>query len=424
MRSTVGNVSVTTASVSVVAHARGAGAKAFVRRGRVKRGFADPAGMRVTDVEAVPLRRDLDERIAIAQKWISSREYCLVRVETDEGVTGWGECWGPIAGNRETVEEYVAPWLEGREVAHLERVHDDLVFELTGSYHSYTPASVVSGVDIALHDALGKARGVPASALLGGRRRDSVRAYATGHFWTETDDFETLRDRVVAEAEAHVDAGFDALKNKIGFGRHPDFPWGWREDVSLVRAIREAVGDDVRLMTDANHAYDLATAGRVGRALADLDVYWFEEPVRPHAIAGYEHLHATLDVPLAAGECWAFEHEFARALDAPAVGVTQPDVTSAGGLTSTRRVATLSDTHNVQCVPHVFGSAVALAASLQALATVPGRPMLEFDRTPNPIREGLAVDPVTNEGNTVAIPDAPGIGVEVDPDVLESFRVD
>jgi D-galactarolactone cycloisomerase len=380
--------------------------------------------MRVTDVEAIPLGRELDEPIAIAQKWITSREYCLVRVETDEGVVGWGECWGPVAGNREIVEEYVAPWLEGKDVRNVEQIHDDLVFKLTGSYHSYTPASVVGGVDIALYDALGKSRGVPASELLGGRRRDSVRAYATGHFWTETDDFETLKERIVAEATGHVEAGFDALKNKIGFGRHPDFPWGWREDVELVRAIREAVGDDVRLMTDANHAYDLATASRVGQRLADLDVYWLEEPVRPHAKGNYEQLNAELEVPLAGGECWAFVDEFSRVLDVDGVGVTQPDVTSAGGLTSTRRVATLSDSHNVQCIPHVFGSAIAIGASLQVLATIAGEPMLEFDRTPNPIREDLTVDPITNEGNAVSIPDAPGIGVEIDPDVLESFRLD
>ena len=380
--------------------------------------------MLIESIEAIPLRRELDERIAIAQKWISSRQYCLIKVETEEGITGWGECWGPVAGNREIIDEYVTPWIEGKDVRNIEQIHDDLVFKLTGSYHSYTPASVVSGVDIALWDAYGKSLGVPVSELLGGRRRDRVRAYATGHFWTEADDFETLKNRIVDEARGHVDAGFDALKNKIGFQRHPDFPWGWKEDIELVRAIREAVGEDIRLMTDANHAYDFATARRVGEKLDDLGVYWFEEPVRPHAIDNYESLNSELDVPLAGGECWAFEHEFARVLDAKAVGITQPDVTSAGGLTSTRRVATLSDAHNVQCVPHVFGSAIALGASLQVLATVPGEPMLEFDRTPNPIREDLAVDPITNDGNSVPIPDAPGIGVEIDPDVLDSFRMD
>lgn len=99
-------------------------------------------------------------------------------------------------------------------------------------------------------------------------------------------------------------------------------------------------------------------------------------------------------------------------------------MTSAGGLTTTRRVATLAESHDVQCLPHVFGSAIALAASLQLLAAIPGDPMLEFDRTPNPIREDLAVDPITNDGNTVPIPDGPGLGIEIDEDVLAAFRSD
>lgn len=380
--------------------------------------------MEIVAVDAVPLRRELDGRFANAQKWIGTREYCLVRVETDTGVVGWGECWGPIAGNRELLTKYVAPWLEGRDPRNVKQIHDDLHFRLTSSFHSYAPASVISGVDIALWDAYGKALDTPVSRLLGGARRDTVRAYATGHFWTETDDFEDLKKAVVSEATDHVAAGFDALKNKIGLHRHPDFPWGWREDVELVRAIRAAVGDNVRLATDANHAYDVATAERVGRQLDELDVYFFEEPVVPRAIDDYTTLNRQLATPLAGGECWAFEHEFARVLDADGVGFIQPDVTSAGGLTSTRRVIEMAGSNNVQCMPHVFGSAVALAASLQAIATIPGKPMLEFDRTPNPIRDELAVNPVENDGSTVSIPDRPGIGVEIDTDVLDSFRLD
>ena len=351
--------------------------------------------------------------------------WCFVKLETSDGLVGWGE---PIVEGRSktvraAVEELLDGYLLGEDPGRIEH-HWQRMYR--GGFYRGGPilTSAIAGIDQALWDLKGKRLGVSVARLLGGQDRSAVRAYATGHFWPDVDSFEGIRESVVAEAAGHVDAGFDALKNKIGFGRHPDFPWGWREDVELVRAIREAVGDDVRLMTDANHAYDLATASRVGQKLADLDVYWLEEPVRPHAKENYAHLNETLDVPLAGGECWAFEHEFSRVLDLDGVGVTQPDVTSAGGLTSTRRVATLSDSHNVQCVPHVFGSAVALAASLQVLATIGGDPMLEFDRTPNPIREDLAVDPITNEGNSVSIPDAPGIGVEIDPDVLASFRTD
>ena len=378
--------------------------------------------MQVDSVEAVPLKRELDDRFANAQKWISSREYCLIKITASDGTVGWGECWGPIAGNRELVDDVVGPWLEGKDPRNVESIHDELKYILTTKFHSFCPASVVSGVDIALWDLFGKAVDEPVSRLIGGQTRTQVRAYATGHFWPPVDRFEDLRDAVVEEARDHVDAGFDALKNKIGLRRN--LGWGIERDVELVRAIRDAVGDDVRLMTDANHAYTAAEARTVAQDLASLDVYYFEEPISPEQIMQYADLNAKVDVSLAAGECWAFAHEFDRVLDANAVDFIQPDVTSAGGITSTRRVITMAEARNVQPLPHVFGSAVALAASLQVLATIRDEPMLEFDRTPNPIRESLAKDPITNEGNTVLIPDKPGLGIEIDADVLAEFSAE
>ena len=378
--------------------------------------------MEIERVDAIPVRRALDERFANAQKWIDSREYCLVRVEASDGTVGWGECWGPVAGNRELVDEWVAPWLRGRDPRETERIHDDLVFRLRSAFHSFVPASVVSGVDVALWDLRGKAAGEPVGRLLGGQRRDSVRAYATGHFFTDCEEFSTLRERVVEEARGHVDAGFDALKNKIGLARH--FPWGREEDVELVRAIREAVGDDVRLMSDANHAYDAADARWVADRLGELDVYFFEEPLPPEQFDAYGRVNAAVDVPLAAGESWAFAEEFDRAADAGAVDIVQPDVTSAGGLTAARRVADAASARGLRCLPHVFGTPVALAASLHLLSTLPGDPMLEFDRTPNDIRRRLVRDPIENDGNSVPVPEGPGLGIEVDPDAVEEFRVE
>ena len=377
--------------------------------------------MEIETIEAVPLRRELDGTFANAQKWIDSRKYCLVRIETVDGTVGWGECWGPVAGNRELIEEYVAPWLTGQRVDDVERIHDELVFKLRSSYHSFVPVSVVSGIDIALWDAYGKSVDRSVSRLLGGRYREEVRAYATGHFFRDVEEFETLQSIIADEARGHVDAGFTALKQKIGLSGH--FPWGPEEDIELVRTVREAVGDEIDLMVDANHAYDIATAKRVACGIEDLDVRFFEEPVRPE-IAYYSRLKEDVTVPIAGGESWAFQHEFNRVLSENAADYVQPDVISAGGITSTERVATLADSENVQCLPHVFGSAIALAASLQVIATIPGEPMLEFDRTPNPIREDLAADPITNDGDVVRIRDRPGLGIEIDEAVLESFRAD
>ncbi len=378
--------------------------------------------MDIRHVDAVPLRRELNDRFANAQKWIDSREYCLVRIETADGTVGWGECWGPIAGTRELIDDRIAAFLRGRAAEHVESVHRDLVHDLRSAYHSTVPAGAVSGIDLALWDLRGKAAGVPAATLLGGKRRDAVPAYATGHFWPPADEFETVREAVVSEAESHVDAGFDPLKVKIGLERH--FGWGPKYDVELVRAVRSAVGDDVALMADANHAYDLPAARRVANELGELDIAFFEEPLPPDRIDAYARLTENSDVPIAGGECWAFASEFRRVADAGAADLLQPDVTSAGGLTSARRAAEIADAAGLATYPHVFGSAVALAASLQLLATSPGSPRLEFDRTPNPIREELAVDPIRNEGTEVPIPDGPGLGVEIDPETLAEFRVD
>lgn len=374
--------------------------------------------MEISEIQAIPLYRELDEQFANAQKWIDSREYCLVRLTTADGTVGWGECWGPVAGNQEIIEKDVAPWLTGKRVDDVEQIHDDLVFKLRSSYHSYVPASVVSGIDIALWDAYGKSLDMSVSQLLGSRRRDEVRAYATGHFFRDVDDFATLRSIIVNEAQSHVDAGFTALKQKIGLAQH--FPWGPTEDIALVKAVREEVGNEIDLMADANHAYDVADAKRVADALDEFNIQFFEEPVRPK-LDYYKRLARNADVPIAGGECWAFQHDFDRLLNEGVLDYAQPDVTSAGGLTSTHRIATLSNAANVQCMPHVFGSAVALAASLQVIATTSGTPMLEFDRTPNPIREDLAVEPITNHGDLVSIPDDPGIGIEIDESVLENF---
>ncbi len=376
--------------------------------------------MEIRSVDPIPLRRELDEPFANAQKWITDREYCLVRVETADGATGWGECWGPVAGNRELIETRVGPFLNGRDAADVERIHDDLVFDLRSSYHSWIPASVISGVDIALWDLRGKETATSIAKLLGGRRRDEVSAYATGHFWPRTGSFQRVRESVVEEAKTHVDRGFDALKLKIGLERH--FGWGPDRDVELVRAVRETVGPEVSLMADANQAYTLPAARRVAAGLSELGVTFFEEPLPSDRLHAYGRLNEQTEVPIAGGECWAFAPEFRTVADIGAADVIQPDVTSAGGVTSTRRAAEIGSAAGLSTYPHVFGSSIALSASLQVLATLQGAPLLEFDRTPNPIREELAVDPIRNQGPVVPVPDGPGLGIEIDEATVKRFR--
>ena len=319
------------------------------------------------------------------------------------------------------IEERIGPALTGRRLDERVAIADELRFDLESAFHSYVPASVVSGVDIALWDAYGRAVGTSVAALLGGRRRSAVRAYATGHFFQPAETIDELASMIADEAAGHVEAGFDALKQKIGLERH--FGWGPEADVALVTAVRDRVGPDVTLMVDANHAYDRTTAARIAKELEALDVHFFEEPIPPR-VRSYQQLAPSVNIPIATGECFAFIEPFRTLLEDGSIEYVQPDVTSAGGISPTMDIARLAHAADVPCYPHVFGSAIALAASLQLLAAVPGTPMLEYDRTPNPIRDELARDTITRKGTTVSIPDGPGLGIRINETVLDRFRLD
>ncbi len=377
--------------------------------------------MKISRVETIPVKGELDRPFGNGQGWTTSRQYLIVRVVAEDGTTGYGECWGPIAGNDRVVEGVIAPLLVGQDALATGLLWERVLFKLRWAYHSFAPYSALSGVDIALWDLKGKLLGLPVSDLLGGAFRESVPAYATGHYFRKVETLEEQVSAVLEEARGHLASGFKALKLKIGLGR--TLGWGTEADIALVRALREEVGSDVPLMIDANCAYDPSEALRVGRAAEELGVEWFEEPLPPDDLDGYSRLSAKLDVPIAAGESWALLYGFHEAFRRGAVSVAQPDVCSAGGITEVKRIADLAHALNVPCIPHVWGTPIALAASLQVLAALPGRVLLEYDRSDNPVREALFDESLSvRDDGTVYVPRSPGLGLEIDPERLESLR--
>jgi D-galactarolactone cycloisomerase len=374
----------------------------------------------VASVETIPLEAPLEEPFGYAQAWVDTRTALLVRVEATDGTVGWGECWGPVAGTRETVEDLLAPRVVGEDPRDVERIYEDLYDLGRRAYQSVVPLPAISGIDLALWDLKGRLLGESVASLLGGARRDRVRAYATGHYFKHDADLEEQCRRIAAEARANAVA-LGAVKVKVGLRL---LGHGYEADLELVRRVREAVGEETALMVDANYAYDVGTARTVGRELADLGVRWFEEPVAPENLDGYAHLREALDVPVAGGECNT-PAEFARLFERGGLDVAQPDVCNVGGLTPARRIAASAPDRGVRVVPHVWGTPVALAASLHLVATLGGDPWLEFDRSANPLREELAVDPVVaDERGRVAIPDGPGLGVSLDDGALAAYRVE
>jgi D-galactarolactone cycloisomerase len=279
----------------------------------------------------------------------------------------------------------------------------------------------LSGIDIALWDIKGKHFGVPAHSLLGGALRAEVQAYATGLYRRKAGD--PLR-YLAEEAAGYVAEGFKAVKLKVGFGVE--------EDAAVTRAVREAIGPNVALMVDANHAYDATAAIRLGRMIEPLDIGWFEEPVPPENVAGYRAVKAALSIPVAGGECEFTRFGFRDLLVSRALDVIQPDTCAAGGLSECKKIADMAEAFGVRTNPHVWGTGVAIAASLQLLAVLPAHtppslrplePMLEFDRTEHPIRQAILTNAIEHVGGVVRIPDGPGLGIDVDRKALAEFAI-
>jgi D-galactarolactone cycloisomerase len=209
--------------------------------------------MRISAIHTHQLEAPLSRPFAFSQWWYRSRRALLVEVVTDDGVVGWGECYGPPGPNAAVLHE-LAPLLVGEDAAAVEAIWELGYNRLRDYGQKGVVVAALSGLDIALWDALGKRLGQPIHRLFGGPLRSEVQAYATGLYKQECDDLAAL---LAEEAASYVEQGFRAVKMKVGFGV--------AEDVQLVHAVRAAIGPDVQLMIDANHAYDAVAAVQVGR---------------------------------------------------------------------------------------------------------------------------------------------------------------
>jgi D-galactarolactone cycloisomerase len=377
--------------------------------------------LKVTAVNIYILRHDLDEPFGFSQGWYHARAAMLVRLTTDDGLVGWGESYGPPEPSAAIVRHLLAPLVLGVDPCDTLPLWERM-YAATRDYGQKGFAlHAISAVDIALWDLKGQALGVSVSRLLGGRFRERVQAYATGLYFRPRDAFST---DLAEEAAAYVDAGFTAVKLKVGYT--PEI------DAQHVRAVREAIGPTPQLMIDANHAYDAATAIRLGRRLESYDLRWFEEPVIPENIEGYVEVRRALPMPIAGGEAEFTHYGFRRLFSAGAVDIVQPDLTATGGFTECQRIAAQASAWGVRYLPHVWGSAVGLHANLQFIAALPPataslfplEPLFELDRTQNRFRDDLAAEPMCVNDGWIDIPDRPGLGLEVDEAVIERYLVD
>ena len=387
---------------------------------------------RISYLKTYQVAYPLDVPLSDSIHYMPVRGALLVELGADDGEVGIGESaiyGGPASVVETMIHDELAPRILGEDTTRPEWLWQ----VMTGRSHQHGDGGVlhaaVSGLDIAIWDLLAREAGLPLYRLLGGYR-DQVRAYASAGFYAEGKDAGAL----AGEARGYVEGGFRHVKIKVG--RTTDTPVNplvhmedpgfatvtFAEDLRRVAAVRKAVGDDVHLMVDANNAWTKPTALEAGREFERLGVHWFEEPVPTDDRRGSAALAAAIDVPIAGYETKTGLAGFRDLIDDRAVDIVQPDAIWSGGITACRRIAALAAAAGLPCVPHVFSTAVSLAANLHLIASIPNSYLLEFDQNPNALRTELLDHPITpDERGVVTVPNGPGLGVRLDRETLSRY---
>jgi L-rhamnonate dehydratase len=369
--------------------------------------------MKITNVEGIILR--LPVRQAVAD---GTQDDLLIRIETDEGITGYGEVdTSPEVGKAVIDAEMshgtcygLREILVGRDPFDIEQIWE-LMYRMTNYYGRLgVVMHAMSGVDMALWDILGKASGKPVHRMLGGSFVDSARAYASMLMpETATETREAVRK--------YVEQGFTAVK--LGYG-----PLGQsvRKDVELAEAAKEAAGSNVEVMIDIGHGYSLKMALQAAKEFEDIGIYWMEEPFPPEAIHDYQRLCDSTALRIAAGEQDVGRWTFRRLIWDAHLDVLQPDISRVGGLTEAKKIAAMAHEMNRPCVPHAFRSGVLVAACLHLIAAIPNSEFLEFSVTESALRRELLMTPFQAVNGRVVVPSGPGLGIDINPETIKKFR--
>ncbi len=373
-----------------------------------------PSDLKITQVETFALQHKLKQAIGPSTLLYPYRDCLLIKITTDSGIVGWGEA-ADVGGTRGIIETKLKKILLGKNPLEYRK----LWRQLWGA--NFGDGRAVGGVDIAINDIRGKAMNLPVSELFGGRVRDKAFAYASSMNYTEGVDPE---DQHPAEAKRLVEKGFRALKARTG-------RFGLKRDIGVLAKVRDAVGPDIRLQTDGNGGMTFPTAVAFGKELEQLGFYFFEEPIPQKGpfYPGYTELAEALDIPLAGGEVLDSRLNAKELIMAKTMDIIQPDPTLCGGIGECIAIAEFASLFGILCHPHCWGSATAIAATMHVVACIPNfsqsftpdEPMLEIDVYENPFRDELTSFPFDVQDGYITLPTKPGLGIDIDEDVIKKY---
>ncbi|MBA3442263.1 MAG: mandelate racemase/muconate lactonizing enzyme family protein [Pyrinomonadaceae bacterium] len=387
--------------------------------------------MKITNIEATWLRYQIPESGQHTSDFgrLTTFDMTLVRIDTDEGLTGYGEAKAAVgsAGINApvvaVVNEELRPLLVGQDPRNISGLWERMYNGVRSGYAIQRGRAfpelgrrglricAISGVDMALWDILGKTLGVPVYQLLGGRSRERVTGYASGGWADAAHIGEQLLNTIKP-------GGFSAVKMRVGA-----MDGEVETSIERVRAARYALGPSVRLMVDAHGTFDPRSARRFCRGVEDCNLSWFEEPTSADDVRGMAEVRSATDIPIAAGESLFTRFDFRDLIGACAADILQPDPAIAGGITEVVRIAALASAHQLTLAPHLWGSALLFASGLHIAAAVPNCVTLEYSMGFNPMLRELVQEDFVINGGEVEIPDRPGLGVTVNDDFVERYAV-
>jgi L-alanine-DL-glutamate epimerase-like enolase superfamily enzyme len=349
-----------------------------------------------------------DEVHRCAEGHMGSRLTTLVFVRCTGGLTGVGAAYTHPTVARLIIEGHLAPFLIGRDPVQIRELWDTM-YSLTRWYGRKGAAvSALGAVDIALWDIRGKAEGAPVYELLGGRSGE-VAAYASGLLWQ--DDMALLE----REAKRHLADGFTLMKMRLGRDRE--------YDRAAVDAVMRTVSGQARLAVDGTHRYSEESALEFSDFLWQRDVEWFEEPFPPEDVEAYSRLRQKVRVPLSAGENEFGLQGLRELFRNGAIDIAQPDASRAGGITECRRIGLLAEDEGIDVVTHTWSDAVALVDNAHVVAALKNGRAVEVDRTGCPFMDRLLEQPPDIRDGVLHLSDRPGLGVDVDPEVLRELEL-
>jgi L-alanine-DL-glutamate epimerase-like enolase superfamily enzyme len=360
---------------------------------------------------------------------IASFDTTIVRIETECGLVGWGEAKDEVGSSvnghalAALVNLKLGPRLVGEDPRDINRLWDVMY---SGPRDHYALAagrsfpilgrrgivmSAISGIDIALWDLLGKSLDAPVWRLLGGRRAQSLPAYASGG-WADVDGIGKQLTGYVAKGS------FRAVKMRVGI-----IDGDVRRSVERVRAARKALGPDIGLMCDAHGTYSVAEAKRFCQLVEDLDLTWLEEPVSADDHRGLAEVRASTSVPIAVGESEFTRFDFLDIAQRAGADFFQPDLAICGGISEAVRIGAIASAFNLRLAPHLWTGALAFAAGLHVTAASSAGFILEYSLGANPLLHELALESFEVQDGAIAVPDRPGLGVTVDEAFVQRHTV-